>query len=81
VPGIVLGPGRGGGGGELSQFEKQLVEKDFNDKAHTTDPIEPSTIRDRFLFFSMKDRPANGHGFTLRLPKAKGIPEDVVLKF
>ncbi len=79
-PSIVLNPG-GGGGGDLSQFEKQLVEKDFNDKAHTTDPIPSSMNRDRFLFFSLKDRPATVTGFTLRLPKGKGIPEDVVLKF
>ncbi len=65
----------------MTQFEKQLVEKDFNDKAHTTDPIEPSTTRDRFLFFTMKDRPATVHGFTLRLPKSKGISEEVVVKF
>ncbi len=73
--------GGGGGGGDMSQFEKQLVEKDFDDKAHSTDPIDGSMIRDRFLYFSMKDRPVSTKGFTLRLPKSKGIPEEVILRF
>ena len=71
----------GGGGGDMSQFEKQLVEKDFDDKAHSSDPIDGSMIRDRFLYFSMKDRPTTAKGFALRLPKSKGIPEEVVLRF
>jgi hypothetical protein len=78
---VVLNPRGGGGGGDLSQFEKQLVEKDFDDKSHTNEPILSSLTRDRFLFFSLKDRPKTPRGFTLRLPKTKGIPEDVVLKF
>ncbi len=80
---VIMNPrvGGGGGGGDMSQFEKQLVEKDFDDKAHSTDPIDGSMIRDRFLYFSMKDRPVSTKGFTLRLPKSKGIPEEVILRF
>ena len=79
---VILNPGSGrGSGGDLSQFEKQLAEKDFNDKAHSTDPIDGSMVRDRFLYFTAKDLPAGGTGFTLRIPKSKGIPEEIVLKF
>jgi hypothetical protein len=77
---VILRPG-GAGTGDLSQYEKQLVEKDFSDKAHTNEPVLSSMTRDRFLYFSLKDRPANPKGFTLRLPRSKGIPEEVVLKF
>lgn len=71
----------GGGGGDISQFERQLVEKDFSDKAHSTDPIDGMMVRDRFLYFSMSDRPLTDKGFVLRLPRSKGMPEEVVLKF
>jgi len=84
MPGVVLSPGGGGGGGgdtDLSQYERQLAEKDFSDKAHPSDPIDGSMVRDRFLYFSMKDRPASEKGFTLRLPKSKGIPQEILLKF
>ena len=84
-PGIIVSPriGGGGGGGSagVSQFEKQLIEKDFSDKAHSTDPIDGMMIRDRFLYFLMSDRPVTNKGFALRLPKSKGIPEEVILKF
>ncbi len=83
-PGIVVSPRIGGGGGDdagISQFEKQLVEKDFNDKAHSSDPIDGMMIRDRFLYFSMSDRPVSDKGFSLRIPKSKGIPEEILLKF
>jgi len=80
---VVLNPGggRGGGTGDLSRFEKGLVEKDFRDKAHDADPILPSMTRDRFLYFSISDSPANAKGFTLRLPKSKGISQEIILKF
>ncbi len=79
---VILNPGGGrGSGGDLSQFEKQLAEKDFSDKAHSMDPIDGSMVRDRFLYFSIKDLPAGSKGFTLRIPKSKGIPEEIVLKF
>lgn len=84
VPGVIVSPRIGGGGGGeagVSQFEKQIIAKDFSDKAHSTDPIDGMMIRDRFLYFSMSDRPVTSRGFTLRLPKSKGIPEEVVLKF
>ncbi len=84
-PGIIVSPPAGGGGrdagGGTSQFEKQLVEKDFNDKAHSSDPIDGMMVRDRFLYFSMSDRPVTSKGFVLRIPKSKGIPEEVLLKF
>ena len=78
---VVLNPGGGGGGGDLSQFEKSLVEKDFNDKAHSLEPVDPSSGRDKFLFFSFTDKPAGPKGFTLKLPKSKGMTQDVLLKF
>jgi hypothetical protein len=71
----------GGGGGDISQFEKQLIEKDFSDKAHSPDPIDGMMVRDRFLYFSMSDRPLTNKGFVLHLPKGKGIPEEVLLRF
>ncbi len=80
---VILNPraGGGGGGGGLSQFEKQLVEKDFDDKAHSKDPIDGMMVRDRFLYYSLKDRPLTTKGFMLKLPKSKGIPEEIVLEF
>jgi hypothetical protein len=81
-PSIILNPGGGrGGGGDLSQFERTLVEKDFSDKAHAPEPILPSLTRDRFLFFSLASAPASHKGFTLRIPPGKGIPAEVLLKF
>jgi hypothetical protein len=79
-PSIVLNPG-GGGNADLSQFEKQLAEKDFCDKAHTTEPVLVSTIRDRFLYFSVRSKLASKNGYTLLIPAGKGIPQEVVLKF
>lgn len=79
---VVLNP-RGGGGvaGDLSQFEKQLAEKDFSDKAHSADPIDGSMVRDRFLYFSLKDSTPGDKGFILSLPKSAGFPSEIVLKF
>jgi len=79
-PGVILNPG-GGYGVDLSQFERQLAEKDFVDKAHTSDPVLRSMRRDRFLYFSITTKPARTKGFTLRLPVSRGIPQEVVLKF
>ena len=80
---VVLDPGAGGGGqsGDMSQYEKQLVEKDFDDKAHHSETVLPSFTRDRFLYFSVKDKPAAVKGYTLRLAPAKGRPREVVLGF
>jgi hypothetical protein len=79
---VIVNPRVGsGGGGDMSQFERQLIEKDFSDKAHSADPIDGMMVRDRFLYFSMNDRPLTDKGFVLRLPKSKGIAEEVVLKF
>jgi hypothetical protein len=80
--GVVLDPRAGrSSGGDLSKFEKSLVEKDFSDKAHSSDPIDASTVRDRFLYFSIPGKPEGNRGYTLRIPKGKGIPDDVVLTF
>lgn len=77
---VVLNPGTGGSG-DLSQFEKQLVEKDFRDKAHDTQMIQRTLSRDRFLYFSLQNPSSSRAGFTLRLPVSKGIPQEVILKF
>ncbi len=78
---VVLNPGGGSGSGNLSQYEKSLVEKDFVDKAHSLDPVEGRSVRDKFLFFSIEGTPAVGTGFTLKLPPAQGIPREIILKF
>ena len=79
---VVMNPGGGaGGGGDLSQFEKQLVEKDFQDMAHGAEPVAPSLTRDKFLYFSMAKPPSSPKGFVLRIPASKGIPQEVLLKF
>jgi hypothetical protein len=79
-PGIVLNPG-GGRGEDLTQFERQLAEKDFCDKAHTSDPVLSSTTRDRFLYFPIAAQPLPTKGYSLRVPAGKGIPQEVILKF
>jgi hypothetical protein len=83
-PGVIINPRIGGGGGRdsgVSQFEKELVEKDFNDKAHSSDPIDGSMVRDRFFYFSLADRPLTNKGFALRIPPGKGIPQEILLRF
>lgn len=79
---VVLNPGAsGGGGGDLSQFERQLVEKDFDQKAHAPEPILSSLTRDRFLYFSIPNPGRNPSGFILKIPPSKGIPQEIILKF
>jgi hypothetical protein len=78
---VVLNPGALGGGGDLSDFERTLVEKDFDDKAHTLEPVRPSSVRDRFLYFSFKEKPSTAGGFVLRFPAAPGATKEIVLKF
>ncbi len=77
---VVLNPG-GGTTGDISEYEKALVQKDFSDKAHTPEPLHPSLNRDRFLYFVVPQVPAAGKGYVLRLPAAKGMPQEIVLKF
>ncbi len=77
---VVLNPG-GGSGGDLSQFERSLVEKDFFDKAHSLDPVLPTFVRDKFLYFVFEESLGSTRGFKLKLPKTKGMPEEIVLKF
>jgi hypothetical protein len=78
---VVLNPGGGKGAGDLSQFEKALVEKDFADKAHSLDPIDAASTRDKFLYFSIPERPADVKGFMLKLPQAKSPGKDIIIKF
>ena len=75
------GGGPGGGGSDLSRYEQALVEKDFDDKLHASEPVLPSFNRDRFLYFSVKARPASTKGFVLHLPAGRGRPEEVALRF
>ena len=83
--GVILTPGGGTGGGQggydTSQFEGQLVEKDFVDKAHSADPLVASMTRDRFLYFSVPGQPSSAKGYLLRIPPSKGIPQEIILKF
>jgi hypothetical protein len=80
---VVLNPGGGQGGeaSDLSRYEKALVEKDFDDKLHASEPVLPSFSRDRFLYFSVKERPISTKGFVLQLPAGKGRPEEILLRF
>ncbi len=68
-------------GSEYGTISEKLIQKDFNNKAHSTDPIPPSTVRDKFLFFALTDRPAGVEGFELHLPQGNGIPQPITLKF
>jgi hypothetical protein len=77
---VVLNPGTGGGG-DLSKYEKLLIEKDFGDKAHSGDPIDSGMTRDRFLYFTVPAAPTSTKGYTLKIPAGKGIPHEVVLAF
>jgi hypothetical protein len=81
--GVILNPGGGTTDtlGDLSQYEKVLVEKDFSDKAHHSDPVLPSFTRDKFLYYSVKEIPMTTRGYTLRIPPGNGRPEEVVLRF
>ena len=77
---VVLSPG-GGSAVDLTEHERALVIKDFEDKAHTTDPVISPQTRDRFLYFSLSPVPPSPKGFKLRLTPSKGIPKEVVLEF
>jgi hypothetical protein len=81
--GVVLNPGGGTTDtiGDVSQYEKVLVEKDFSDKAHHSEPVLPSFTRDKFLYYSVKENLSSTRGYTLRLPPGNGRLEEVVLRF
>ena len=81
--GVVLNPGGGTTDtvGDVSQYEKVLVEKDFSDKAHHSDPVLPSFTRDKFLYYSVKEIPMSTRGYVLRIPPGKGRTDEVVLRF
>jgi hypothetical protein len=68
-------------GGKYGAISSQLVEKDFIDKAYSADPIPPSLMRDRFIYYGLGHRPSGTKGFELRLLKGKGISEPVILRF
>jgi hypothetical protein len=76
--GIVLNPPDEGNRGEISGT---MIEKDFVDKAYSADPILPSMMRDRFLYFSIHERPASIKGFELRFPESGSLPHGLKLKF
>jgi hypothetical protein len=81
--GVVLNPGGGTTDtvGDVSQYEKVLVEKDFSDKAHHSDPVLPSFTRDKFLYYSVKEIPMSTRGYILRIPPGNGRPGEAVLRF
>ncbi|MBN1570928.1 MAG: hypothetical protein JXA73_24020 [Acidobacteria bacterium] len=68
-------------GSEFGTLSEKLIEKNSGDKAHSADPILPSTVRDKFLFFALPNRPAGVKGFELHLPQGNGIPQPITLKF
>jgi hypothetical protein len=76
--GVVLNPPDEGNRGEISGT---MVEKDFVDKAYSADPILPSMTRDRFLYFSIRERPASIKGFELQFPESGSLPQGLTLKF
>jgi len=75
--GVVLNPSAG----KYNAISGQLIAKDFADKAHSEDPILPSMMRDRFLYFRMAERPTSINGFELHLPRGRGMDQAVSLKF
>ena len=75
--GVVLNPY----GKEYGEISSQLIEKDFIDKAHSTDPILPSMKRDKFLYFKLVDRPASVKGFELLLPRDDDTQKAIHLKY
>jgi hypothetical protein len=77
---VVLNPA-GTGGGNYDEITKQLIEKDFSDKAYSADPVMPKMKRDRFLYFGIDALPAGVKGFELRLPAGKGLPAGIRLVF
>jgi hypothetical protein len=68
-------------GSQHDEITKQLVEKDFSDKAYSADPVMPKMKRDRFLYFQIDERPVGAKGFKLYLPKGKGLPQGIQLVF
>jgi len=58
-PGIILSPGGGGGGSDLTQYEHQLVEKDFMDKSHTLETSPAVSIPGQVFIFSTGSTGAN----------------------
>lgn len=74
---VILNPDAG----ENSKSSAQLIERDFINKAYSSDPVVPSLYRDKFLYFALENLPSSSRGFALRLPKGKGIPEAIILKF
>ncbi|MEJ2112074.1 MAG: hypothetical protein P8Z37_19630, partial [Acidobacteriota bacterium] len=66
-PGIVLNPG-GIFDSDSVLNERKLIAVDFRNKAHTTDPVIRTLSRDRFLYFTIPEKPATKEGIILILP-------------
>jgi hypothetical protein len=77
---VVLSPG-GGSQVDLTVNEYALVRKDFEDKAHSMEPVLARGKRDKFLFFSLEPPPSSPRGFRLRITPGKGIPQEILLEF
>ena len=77
---VVLAPG-GGSNADLTEHERALVLKDFEDKSHSAEPVITGQKRDKFLYFSITPGPSSVKGFKLRLKPGKGIPQEVVPEF
>jgi hypothetical protein len=74
---VILNPA----GGKYGAVSNQLIEKDFIDKAYSADPIPPTIMRDKFIYYGLEHRASGTKGFELRLLKGKGISEPVILRF
>jgi hypothetical protein len=68
-------------GGKYGAISGQLIEKDFVNKAYSADPIPPSMMRDKFIYYGLENHAPGTKGFELRLLKGKGISEPVILRF
>jgi hypothetical protein len=67
--------------GKYGAISSQLIARDFIDKAYSTDPIPPTIMRDRFIYYELGNRPSVTKGFELRIMRGKGISEPVILRF
>ncbi len=68
-------------GGQYGELSAQLIERDFVVKAYAADPIPSSMMRDKFIYYGLKNPPSRPRGFELRLLRGRGISEPVILKF
>ncbi len=80
-PGINVDLNPSGASGASSDIMRRFISKDFVDKAYLPDPVLPSMKRDRFLFFSITERPASIKGFELRIPATRSFPDGLTLRY